>query len=533
MTHASLFSGIGGPEVAAAMMGWENAFHCEINPFGRAVLEYWFPNSKSYEDITKTDFREWRGKIDILTGGFPCQPFSYAGKRGGRDDERYLWPEMLRVIDEVRPAWVVGENVAGITTMVEGGVLTPMGSDLPLFGEGDGLHRFELRQSFTIERICRDLEGIGYSVQPVLVPAAAVGAPHRRDRVFIIAHSDERGGSPQGKDSAGDRPGADILPGKAGQREGHAPVWADGLSPVQGIAQDTVGDGCRLGEDDQQGRVGHVGHVGARDDERVCREKRISASDSDGGRQSASASEDRFYREEEVEGGECDAFAGTIRPRTSRSSSHSDLPGLQEERPELQAAGDRRGCEEDVADPYCGRLEGTGERTGEGRGDDVERYGGKNGESYASDTESERGRRLQGNPLGAQQDGATERMSGHDNRPCASRSFAHSHGQGREESQLTGRGEDSEEEGAGVDDRTERSGRNGVFADPELLPENRWRDFPTVSPVHRGDDGLPFSMGDLTLPPSKWRTEALKAYGNAIVPQVMYRIFQAIEEASK
>lgn len=83
MVHASLFSGIGGPEVAAAMMGWENAFHCEINPFGRAVLDYWFPESKSYEDITKTDFRQWRGKIDVLTAGFPCQPFSYAGKRGG------------------------------------------------------------------------------------------------------------------------------------------------------------------------------------------------------------------------------------------------------------------------------------------------------------------------------------------------------------------------------------------------------------------------------------------------------------------
>ena len=191
MIHASLFSGIGGPEVAAAMMGWENAFHCEINPFGRAVLEYWFPNSKSYEDITKTDFREWRGKIDILTGGFPCQPFSYAGKRGGREDERYLWPEMLRVIDEVRPTWVVGENVAGITTMVEGGVLTPMGCDTTLFGEGDGLHRYELRQRFTIERICRDLEGLGYSVQPVLIPAAAVGAPHRRDRVFILAHASD------------------------------------------------------------------------------------------------------------------------------------------------------------------------------------------------------------------------------------------------------------------------------------------------------------------------------------------------------
>ena len=91
MTHASLFSGIGGAEIAASMMGWENVFHCEINPFGRQVLEYWFPNSKSYEDITKTNFSEWRGKIDILTGGFPCQPFSYAGQRRGADDDRYLW----------------------------------------------------------------------------------------------------------------------------------------------------------------------------------------------------------------------------------------------------------------------------------------------------------------------------------------------------------------------------------------------------------------------------------------------------------
>ena len=83
MTHASLFSGIGGPEIAAAMMGWKNVFHCEINPFGRAILDYWFPNSESYEDITKTDFTKYRGRIDVLTGGFPCQPFSYAGKRGG------------------------------------------------------------------------------------------------------------------------------------------------------------------------------------------------------------------------------------------------------------------------------------------------------------------------------------------------------------------------------------------------------------------------------------------------------------------
>ena len=84
LRHGSLFSGIGAAEIAAEMLGWENVFHCEINPFGRKVLEYWFPNSDSYEDITKTDFSQYRGQIDVLTGGFPCQPFSYAGKRGGR-----------------------------------------------------------------------------------------------------------------------------------------------------------------------------------------------------------------------------------------------------------------------------------------------------------------------------------------------------------------------------------------------------------------------------------------------------------------
>lgn len=116
-THGSLFSGIGGPEIAAEEMGWKNMFHCEINPFGRKILDYWFPNSKSYEDITKTNFTEWRGKINVLTGGFPCQPFSCAGQRKGAEDDRYLWPEMLRAIREIQPDWVVGENVAGILSM--------------------------------------------------------------------------------------------------------------------------------------------------------------------------------------------------------------------------------------------------------------------------------------------------------------------------------------------------------------------------------------------------------------------------------
>lgn len=91
MTHASVFSGIGGPEVAASMLRWINAFHCEINPFGKRVLDYWYPNAESYDDITTTDFSKWRGRVDVFTGGFPCQPFSYAGRRRGAEDDRYLY----------------------------------------------------------------------------------------------------------------------------------------------------------------------------------------------------------------------------------------------------------------------------------------------------------------------------------------------------------------------------------------------------------------------------------------------------------
>ena len=188
MTHASVFSGIGGPEVAATMLGWDNLFHCEINPFGRKVLDYWYPNSKSYEDITTTDFTEWRGRVDVLTGGFPCQPFSYAGRRRGAEDDRYLWPSMYRAIDEIQPTWVVAENVAGILTMVEQGEVSKVAGSATLFDAFDDLRgRYELRETFTLQRICTDLESHGYAVQPVLVPACAVGAPHRRDRVFIVA----------------------------------------------------------------------------------------------------------------------------------------------------------------------------------------------------------------------------------------------------------------------------------------------------------------------------------------------------------
>jgi DNA (cytosine-5)-methyltransferase 1 len=162
MTHASLFSGIGGFDLAAEWMGWENIFHCEWNPFGQKVLAHHFPNSKSYNDITKTDFSLHSGEIDILTGGFPCQPYSTAGKRLGKADERHLFPHMLRCIKEVKPKWVIGENVRGLVNW-NGGMV---------FNE-----------------VCDDLEREGYEVQPFLIPAAGVNAPHQRQRIWFVAYS--------------------------------------------------------------------------------------------------------------------------------------------------------------------------------------------------------------------------------------------------------------------------------------------------------------------------------------------------------
>lgn len=162
MTHGSLFSGIGGFDLAAEWAGWENVFHCEWNEFGQKVLKHYWPKAESYEDITKTDFTIWRGKLDILTAGFPCQPYSSAGKRLGKEDERHLWPEMLRAIREIQPRWIVGENVLGLVNW------------------NDGL---------VFEEVQADLELESYEVQPFILPACAVDAPHRRDRVWFVAHS--------------------------------------------------------------------------------------------------------------------------------------------------------------------------------------------------------------------------------------------------------------------------------------------------------------------------------------------------------
>ena len=340
LTHGSLFSGIGGFDLAAEWMGWQNAFHCEINEFCTIILNYHFPNAEHYTDITKTDFSKWRGCIDVLSGGFPCQPFSVAGQRKGADDDRYLWPEMLRAIREIKPTWVVGENVGGIVTMVQPGKTLELGRSTSLFGED--YKDEEIHQQFVVETVCTDLEREGYSVQPILIPACAVGAPHRRDRVWFIANRTDTG--------------AESL-----QRTGQ-----DGIHAV-----------------------------------------------------------------------------GTV---TNTESQQSEW-----HRPEQPKIGSTE----------QGKL---------GRSD--------------SETDSKRSASY---PYGKCTQGRNDITS--------------------QEWEIKGRR------------------KTGQL---RIIPN--WDIFPTQPPVCRGNDGLPFDVDDLTISFAQWRKESVKAYGNAIVPQVAYEIFKAIQE---
>ena len=195
-----LFSGIGGFTIGLERAGFKTVAFCEIDKYCRLVLKKHWKDIKIYDDVRKITRQQHeqdgRELPEIITGGFPCQPFSVAGRQKGTGDNRYLWPEMFRVIKEFKPRWIIAENVRGIINIQHGMVF---------------------------ERVHTDLESQGYETQTFIIPAAGVGAPHRRDRVWIVGYS-EHNGSPsatqsritsttsdnntQGKDTARKSPGA-------------------------------------------------------------------------------------------------------------------------------------------------------------------------------------------------------------------------------------------------------------------------------------------------------------------------------------
>lgn len=389
MQVISLFSGIGGFELAAEWMGWENIVSCEINPFGQRVLKHYWPNAYHHDDVhtltytrineelTKRKGADWRTDDIVLVGGFPCQPYSQAGKRLGKDDERHLWPEMLRIISEVKPTYIVGENVYGLVNWSEG---------------------------LVFEEVCADLEAQGYEVQPVLLPAASIGAPHKRDRVWFVAyaHSSTTRTSRQSRSIERERSKDDLQPCKWGdEAQQH-----NRLSTISQPTPDTDQSGREERHD--SGEPAHKKTDGARVDDRTQRfgnDGPTANTDSDGQHQcdcehEVNASQGRQYAQRDLE--------------------QSDDDGL------------------------------------------------------APDTGS-------------------RRISGHGRE-----------GQGKQ-LQAAEFDQDNRQQFRRVD----------------------WKQFPTVAPICSRNDGLSDRLDGITF--FKWRNESIKAYRNAIVPQVVYQIFKCLE----
>ena len=401
MNHASLFSGIGGFDLAAEWMGWTNVLHCERDPFCQRVLKYHFPNAKTYNDVKTFDGTEWRGRVDILTGGFPCQPYSSAGKRLGKDDERHLWPEMCRIISEVAPAYVVGENVRGLLNW-NGGMV--------------------------FEEVCADLEAMGYEVWTGLIPAAGVGAPHRRDRIWWVAHHSDSNGTMRRPKRDASESGTQRL------QERDEIQWTCQSSSLR-VASNAVSE-----------------HVKSK----ARRERREYEPHN---RQEVQ------HRPEPVGRGRDAANADEVRLQ------HASQPGgvatsEGKARRRATSSAEAISSERNATNTNCGRLEGATQSRRDSI--DVERKG-----IFGDATDTDGNQRPEGRMHKARPNKAARHT-----RPCDAR-------------------------------------------------PDTWQNFPTQPPICGGDDGLPRELDGITF--SKWRAESIKAYGNAIVPQVAYQIFQAIQ----
>ena len=395
MKHGSLFSGIGGFDLAAEWMGWENIFYCEIAEFPRKILKYHFPKSICYEDIKKTNFTKHRGEIDIISGGFPCQPYSNAGKRRGKDDDRHLWPEMLRVIREIQPRFVVGENVAGLLSWNNGMVF---------------------------HEIITDLENEGYETQAFLIPACATNAPHRRDRIWFVANSNNARTNERMQFN--------------GERKENDEQWR--------------------GQSQSEYRENGINGI---------------TTDTDNGSESWNTVQTRRTELEELH-----------EPPSNVTDTNGTEQGNNLGENIGQEAEIRRGEKGDVFRELC--------RDGN-----------------VADTESKR----------------TWKQSSKD--------------RGRENRRFDNDGEEGNVTDTNCKRHEERNTSTESIREARFNSEknftnySNWQQFPTQSPICGGDDGIPTQLDGITFP--KWRNESIKGYGNAVVPQVVYQIFKAIEKTNQ
>lgn len=469
MNIIDLFSGIGGFSLAGHWAGHKTVLFCEKDETCRRVLKYYYPGVPIYTDIFNLikEFNETKIKYDpdelILTGGFPCQPFSQAGKRLGTEDDRYLWDEMYKIILHFKPKWVIAENVRGLLS-IEGGMV--------------------------FNKVIIDLENAGYEVQAFSIPAVGKDAPHKRDRIWIIANRSSKG---RPKNSKRDKTGRK-------DKGEHECIYVSGDAPncnatqreskIGGVRRrsvkccskktfkDTECCRCVHGEDDKE-RTGirEFGDISTGSTDGVCISKRDTTDTKNIGCRGRNCKKCKGKRRDVLQGKQEGGTLGGEVKRCcgKRDASDTNITGLQgsefgntyEREEETTHGSTSKLCEVQItADSKSKQSRCKSEQSnisGQGQGEP----GGSYSETI---TDTDNGRLQVG---------------------------------------------DAKSEWEGTCETTERY---------NSIPD--WRSFPVESPVCDRNDGLPDRLVGITF--SKWRIECLKMMGNSIVPQVALELFKAI-----
>lgn len=506
MKHIGLFEGIGGFSLAARWMGWETVAWCEWNPVCQRVLKYHFPEAEAYGDITKTDFTKYADQIDILTGGFPCQPYSLAGKRKGKDDERHLWPQMLRAIREIRPRWVVGENVFGLINW-DGGVV--------------------------FHEVQTDLEAAGYEVWPYVLPACAVNAPHRRDRVWFVAYAKSQRNRCEQEFDRGKWVQQNSC-GRQGVGEQHSNISSDAIATHPNTQQRECTQGGFQPEFVNGGAENTIAHSVSGT---AGSSGASSGTESSRGNHYPQPEEGRTTPEQHTRCG--DVCGANTHPHSNgcqrcncqhekytsegREYAQHDTKQIATENPNGDGWGSNE-WQEPSGNGQFGNI-GTG---------DYERLCADNGEVGAvSNANSKRWEQLNTSEKpnkqnivsgGCATDAAhttQQQYYGNDRNQCRTARPQQGEFGGKIIADNFSESVTNPTSGRGVQDNEEYASRQ---SEQNI---SSWRNFPTQSPLCSRDDGLSDRLVDITF--SRWRAEAIKAYGNAIVPQVVLQVYKAIE----
>ncbi len=516
MKHGSLFSGIGGFDLAADWMGWENIFHCEIAEFPRKILNHYWPNAECHEDIKKTDFTKYRGTVDIISGGFPCQPYSAAGKRLGKEDDRHLWPEMLRVIREVKPQWVVGENVRGLLNW-NGGMV--------------------------FHEVCADLENIGYEVQAFIIPSSGINAPHQRERLWIVANSRHSTKRKAGISITNEGEQSSIIHTTEQSRNtstifnnrfcdlqrdaAHSSLYANGLSTegrmdmggelLEGREREEKTNGFGIiskdaPDTDSNGQFKGWRHDSSSKNNERCNSSQQRTTDSENFNRCCP---NGIFKNESRIGGRIGKQTNDEKNKSSESRGICKMDttnDIEEIIKNNENSADQSGT---LVSSDCKGL-----FTSDNRGLEHNETSFRELESMGLSVNIPRIYSMDRNATDTESQRTREQSS--ENR-------------GRED----GRFNDISEDGNAPDTdsiRLERECRPIGELEREIrfsstssrnMWDTAWDNFPTESPVCSGDDGISHGLDNITF--SKWRNESIKGYGNAVVPQVVYRIFKTIE----